>query len=112
MILSSHDLSDGGLAVTLAESCIGTSFGVDVDLDGLQSSLDDTTLMYAESHSRFIVSVSPDQVATFESIMKNRAYRLGVVTHNDSVLIRRGDKKLVNSNVSELEDYWKNGLDL
>ena len=50
LILSSHNLSDGGLSVT-NESCIGTSLGVQIDLNGLQSDLDNTSLLYAESHS-------------------------------------------------------------
>ena len=110
LILSSHDMSDGGLVVTLAESCIGTSLGVDIDLKGLNSQLDDATLMYAESHSRFIVSVSPENVAAFEAVMKNRAYKIGVVTQTPSLVIRSGGTTILNVAVSELEESWKNGL--
>jgi phosphoribosylformylglycinamidine synthase subunit PurL len=55
-IRSAHDVSEGGLAVALAESAIGderSPFGVDVELD---DPLAPASLLYGEGQSRVIVS--------------------------------------------------------
>ena len=57
-----HDCSDGGLAVALAEMCIGGRLGANIDLDAVPAMEDMTLteLLYSESASRLIVSVRPD----------------------------------------------------
>src|SRR5206468_6110975 len=67
LIRSAHDCSDGGLAVTLAESCFDTAgFGAEVSLDGLKigrdSRLNDAAALFGESSSRVVVSTAPDNV--------------------------------------------------
>src|SRR4029434_10855629 len=65
VIRSAHDCAEGGVAVTLAECCFDTSFGVDVDLAAVSdASADyrDTATLFAESASRVIVTVAPGQL--------------------------------------------------
>jgi phosphoribosylformylglycinamidine synthase len=59
---SAHDLSDGGLAVALAECCFGTAgIGARVDLD---SDLRPEVLAFHEAPSRILISTAhPKQVA-------------------------------------------------
>ena len=40
LVASGHDLSEGGLAISLAESCIGGAVGAEVDLGGIPESID------------------------------------------------------------------------
>jgi phosphoribosylformylglycinamidine synthase len=63
---SAHDLSDGGLAVALAEACIGGPyadgpFGAKVDLTGVQGTLSQESVFFGEDHGRALVSVAPRQ---------------------------------------------------
>jgi len=51
LLASAHDLSDGGLAVALAESCLRGSFGCQVTLPG-----DPFTFLFSESAARAVVS--------------------------------------------------------
>ncbi|MDJ0649634.1 MAG: phosphoribosylformylglycinamidine synthase subunit PurL [Xenococcaceae cyanobacterium MO_188.B19] len=68
-IQSAHDCAEGGLAVTLAESCIGNGFGAEVTLDvTTQQRLDE--LLFGESGSRIVVSVNPENVAEWENYLK------------------------------------------
>ena len=60
LVRSAHDVSDGGLAVTLAECCFDTNgMGAEVTLDGAHST---AATLFGESASCVLVSVSPDDV--------------------------------------------------
>ena len=68
-IQSAHDCAEGGLAVTLAESCMGNGFGAEVMLEVTsQQRLDE--VLFGESGSRIVVSVKPDKIAEWENYLK------------------------------------------
>jgi phosphoribosylformylglycinamidine synthase len=81
LLRSCHDLSEGGLAVALAECCIGAGLGAQ-----LRSPFTDPALWFAESHSRFVVSVSPDKAPALLALFGDDATRLGEVG-GDSLLV-------------------------
>jgi phosphoribosylformylglycinamidine synthase len=59
LLSSAHDCSEGGLAVALAESCIGGGLGADVTLAG---DLRGDLLLFGEAPSRVVVSLPPERV--------------------------------------------------
>lgn len=79
LIASCHDLSEGGLAVALAEMCIGGRLGATIDSlphDDL------TTALFSESTGRLVVEVEPRSVPAFLRIMDDDAQRLGEVSES------------------------------
>ena len=54
-IVSSHDISDGGLAISLAECCILSAKGATIELEKDTSRYDN--LLFAEGGSRIIFSI-------------------------------------------------------
>jgi phosphoribosylformylglycinamidine (FGAM) synthase-like enzyme len=70
VLLAAHDLSDGGLAVALAESCLRGRVGCVVRLaDSLAGSLADPfTALFSESAARVIVTVRPGAEAAFDAL--------------------------------------------
>lgn len=109
LIQSAHDLSDGGLAVALAESVMGTNLGVQITLDTL-GSLSDTVKLFAESHSRILVSVKPENQNTFENLMNNRFFRLGIVTNQPVFEVSSNEVKHIHMPTNALNNAWSNGL--
>lgn len=109
-IVSSHDLSDGGLAVSLAESCFGSNYGAEVSLDHFNNNLTINNLLFSESHSRFVVSIRPEHRAAFEAHFGNRATFLGQVTDNQALIIKKQNHVLVQLNNSQLQAAWDKGL--
>ena len=63
LLAAAHDLSDGGLAVALAESCLHGQAGCVVRLPG-----DPFTALFSESAGRVIVAVRPGAEAAFAAI--------------------------------------------
>jgi len=60
LLVAAHDLSDGGLAVALAESCLAGSTGCTVTLPA-----DPATFLFSESAARAVVAVRPGAEADF-----------------------------------------------
>jgi len=63
LLSAAHDLSDGGLAVALAESCLRGGTGCRVRLPG-----DPFTALFSESAARAIVAVRPGVAARFDEL--------------------------------------------
>ncbi|MDC2815694.1 phosphoribosylformylglycinamidine synthase subunit PurL [Leuconostoc suionicum] len=81
LLNSAHDLSEGGLVVGLLESAFVGNIGFDISVD-----LADKYL-FSETPSRFVVSVSPENRTTFESLAGDRVTKLGVVAADDTINI-------------------------
>jgi phosphoribosylformylglycinamidine synthase len=67
LLRSCHDLSDGGLAVAVAESCL--LGGIGADCAHLQAEgLDIAAALFSESQSRFLVSCAPGDLEKVENL--------------------------------------------
>jgi phosphoribosylformylglycinamidine synthase len=99
LVQSCHDLSEGGLAVALAELCIAGRLGVAVTT--LPTS-DLATALFSESQARFVVEVAPRDLERLIAMMGDDAHLLGVVTEDDE-LVLPGVRPL---DVSELADAF------
>ena len=62
LIRTAHDCSKGGLGVALSEMCLG-HLGADVDCTGVSKSMRPDSLLFSESHGRFVLEVAPDHVS-------------------------------------------------
>jgi len=69
LLASAHDLSEGGLAVALAECCVGafgaTPLGAKIDLDFAS---DVERSLFGEGPSVIVVSVAPEDVPSLRSV--------------------------------------------
>ncbi|WP_217278612.1 AIR synthase-related protein [Hymenobacter sp. BRD67] len=108
LIQSSHDLSDGGLAVALAECTFGRE-GLGASLELPETGLSPVIQLFSESHSRFVVSVAPEDVVAFESILEDRATRLGIVTNDGQLRVQHGSHELLRASTHDLRAAWTNG---
>ncbi|MBI5886248.1 MAG: phosphoribosylformylglycinamidine synthase subunit PurL [Deltaproteobacteria bacterium] len=68
IIVSAHDISDGGLAPALAESCFnpGGAIGAVIDVIGASERPDE--FLFGESSGRIIVSVRPDDLEKLKTV--------------------------------------------
>ncbi len=62
-----HDLSEGGLAVALAEMAFAGGIGADVTECAKAGGLPDITFLFSESQTRFIVETTPANAVPFEA---------------------------------------------
>ena len=106
LILSCHDVSHGGLAVTLAEMAIGGNIGAEIDLRSMGVMRDDFKL-FSESPTRWVCEVQRGKEGEFEKIVN--ATKIGYVGGN-SLRVRDGERWLFNVHLNILRSRWKNGL--
>ncbi len=109
-VASCHDCSDGGLAVALAESAFAGGFGMRLDLMpmGIDSNV---AALFSESPSRFVVTISPENVARFEAMLAGcPVTKLGVVTQEPIFNVACGNGKAVNAPLAELKEAWQRPL--
>ena len=79
LVRACHDLSEGGLALALAEMCLAGRLGANVTLP--ESELVGDRVLFSESNGRLLVEVEPADAATFERIfLKQTITRVGEVT--------------------------------
>ncbi len=111
LVSSAHDLSDGGLAVALAEACFSGGMGCIAGLDALGNDLTDEEKLFSENPSRILVSVEREKQAEFERIMNGQqAHLLGETSVDKNIVIKSGGKEILNDNPDELKFIWKNAL--
>ncbi len=117
-VRSAHDCSDGGLAVALAECCLSNPAqptGAVVRLAGQGLRLD--SLLFGESQSRVVLSVSPDQadrVLRIAAEVGVVAVGIGQVGGERLVIEVADDRKRpgcrIDVDLATLQDRWANSL--
>ena len=114
VVSSAHDCSEGGLAVTLAESSIAGGLGMECGNDtALGSKLTESgsrwdAVLFGEAQSRIVVSLDPERLDTLESVCIQEGVEwavLGRVTGSGFTI-----GSLIDLQVSEIESTWRNAL--
>ena len=83
IVQSCHDLSEGGLAVALAEMAIAGRLGAEVHT---LPHADSTTALFSESNGRFVCELEPDAVDAFVERLPNSTV-IGLVTAEPSLAL-------------------------
>jgi phosphoribosylformylglycinamidine synthase len=105
---SAHDISDGGLAVALAECSFAKRIGARVQLDVDQRS---EFLLFGEAPSRILISTAdPDRVTAIAANFGVEALRIGDTIEGELV-IRNRDSVLIDRPVASLRERWAGALE-
>ncbi|RIK58019.1 MAG: phosphoribosylformylglycinamidine synthase, partial [Chloroflexi bacterium] len=105
LVAAAHDLSEGGLAVALAEMALGGRLGATVDLPGVQDTL---AALFAESNGRLVVEVAQPDTAAFETLMAGAPFvRLGSIHTEPRLEIRHRGDSVIDLPLDDLLAAWK-----
>lgn len=102
LIASAHDVSDGGLFITLAESAMPGQFGFAINTD---AAFRKDAFLFGEAQSRVLVSVKADKLAEFEKALQTDGVQysaLGTVTSDPNYVI---DSEVIVAAKSAKEVY-------
>lgn len=103
LLQSAHDVSEGGLIVAITEATFGNQLGVD-----LTSNLS-VRQFFAETQSRFVVSVSPENQVAFKQLVGAHATYLGQVTDDARLQVTAQDGAF-DLSIAQALDTWKGAL--
>jgi len=100
LIQSAHDISEGGLFITLCESGFNRELGFTVET---KDDLREDAYLFGEGQSRVVVSVKAGLIDKFENAMKDFPHeRIGLVTSGEM---------LVNGDFWGTIDWWQEEYD-
>jgi phosphoribosylformylglycinamidine synthase len=109
-----HDLSDGGLAVALAEMCFSGDMGASIDLRAMVQSgcTTDAELLFSESQSRFLLEVTKENSGAVENSLAGfDIARIGETVRGERIAAR-GLSGAIVLDVSRIDAKaaWKSAL--
>lgn len=104
VVQSAHDLSEGGLAVAVAESLFtNEQLGAEITISGnLVSAL------FSETQSRFLLTVKKEQQTEFESLVA--AKLIGEVNETATLTVKADNNTVLEASVNQLKDAWKGAI--
>jgi phosphoribosylformylglycinamidine synthase len=113
VVFSAHDVSDGGLAVTLAESCFGAA-GISADVNIKSASPDEQAeaAIFGERGARVVVSTAGASLARVNQIAaqyKVSVQNIGAVTLGD-FRIQYNGANVIQGTVDSFRQPWAESL--
>ena len=113
LLQSAHDCSEGGLGITLVESCFSSlnreAMGANMDL---QSSLAVPNLLFSETPSRIVISFAPSALEKIKRIAEQHNCPCTIIgrTGGNRLKIHINATLAIDSMVAELEEVWRSAL--
>ena len=114
LLLSCHDISDGGMLVTLAEMILGGNadgeIGADINFN--YTFLRDDKILFSES-AGFVVEVEDKNLKKAASIFKKYkliAHKLGRTTNDKKLTIVNNGKKIIELKIEDMKRAWTTGF--
>lgn len=99
LLRSAHDVSEGGLFTTLAESCIPNQLGFEIQSDSLVRK---DAFLFGESQSRVVISVNPDLASFVFDILDNKSLKYHVLGN-----VTAGKISIDGESFGHIEEYAK-----
>tara|TARA_Y100001970_G_scaffold22653_1_gene26257 strand:- start:7353 stop:9560 length:2208 start_codon:yes stop_codon:yes gene_type:complete len=106
IIKSAHDVSDGGIAVTIIESCISGGIGASINED-ITNRWD--AALFGETQSKIIISISPDDLNELTILANQNGVPIKTVgkVGGDSVIF----SELLSISLEEIAKKWDSSLE-
>lgn len=114
-VRSAHDCAEGGIAIALAECCLGSKLGAQLELATNNSQRWDEVL-FGEGGARIVVSVAFAQQKTWETYLTeqlgNHWEQLGKVGNSEIGLrvLTTDNQSLINVRIEEMSDRYLNAI--
>ena len=116
LVQACHDCAEGGVAVALAEMCIAGRIGAELQLihvprDWHAAYSSDEVVLFAESLSRFLVEVRPEDAPRFRELLADVPHECVAVVGGDGLVVNgRTGTPILNLTVEEMEEAWRGHL--
>ncbi len=110
LIVSCHDISDGGLAVAISEMIIAGRLGAEIDIGRVpyEGEARPDYIMFSESNTRFLIEVPEENVQEVRRVLREVPHAvIGKVTDEPRLVIYHGDRLLIDLDIRELDRAWR-----
>jgi phosphoribosylformylglycinamidine synthase len=109
---SAHDCAEGGLAVTVAESCFGSGLGVEVDVPDVEG-MGDIATLFSESATRVVLSVEPARLSEVLALAAKSDVPAAVIGRvgGDRIRISISGRLALDEPLSDAERIWESTIE-
>lgn len=112
LVLSCHDISEGGIAVASAEMAFAGDIGVEISIEKIpKEKMREDYVIFSESNSRFLVEVHRSKTSKFEELMRGITFsKIGKTTAKKELVMYGEKKERIREELSTLKDKWRNSI--
>jgi phosphoribosylformylglycinamidine synthase len=107
LVVSAHDIAEGGLAVALAEMVIASGLGIETAPPRELGHDDLVVALFAESSSRVILEVAPEHLDALRAVFDEPVTVVGRLTETASLVI--GDTVVERDRLCDA--HYRRGLE-
>lgn len=110
LVRSAHDLSEGGLAVALAESCISGGIGANVELSA--NALRSDVALFSESQSRIVLTAAPERAEELKAAIAASGVPVEIIgtVGGDRLRVNLDGVSALDEAVAELKFVWEDAI--
>ena len=117
LIKSAHDVTDGGLAIAIAESCISSGLGAKCYIPICDDRID--KMLFGEGGSRVLISIASNKLEDFKIALRSMneqmsfdipAKFLGMVSKEDKLIIYRNKYKIVDLSIKDISQTFNESI--
>ncbi len=107
-----HDISHGGIIVTLAEMCMASNIGAKIKVSGSNS--DKIKYLFSEDQARYLIEISKKNLEKIKKIANTKNVKIGIIGKTQSEIfevendLKVSVKELKTKNESWFKNYNKN----
>ena len=115
LIRSAHDCAEGGLAVTLAECCFDTGYGLEAAVPAVEgtSSFRDIAALFGESASRVVVSVAANRADEMIALAARALVPATVIGRvgGERIRLTIDGRLVIDEPLVDAEDQWSTAIE-
>ncbi len=105
IIKSAHDVSDGGIAISLSECCIASDLGAEIFLES-ENRLD--FILFGEDQMRIVVTIQENNIGRIKEIVLNKEVDLQIIGKVKGTNLKINSE--IDISVADLRNNYDNAL--
>jgi phosphoribosylformylglycinamidine synthase subunit PurL len=118
LILSAHDISEGGLAICLAEMCMPhqkhpeAKISINIDIQDIKNNLESYQVLFTETPG-FVLEVASDDVEKVINVFEQShvdVWNIGKTNNSKPFTISDNSVEMIQISLQALQNTWMNGL--
>ncbi|MCX7336537.1 MAG: phosphoribosylformylglycinamidine synthase subunit PurL [Pelagibacterales bacterium] len=112
LVQAVHDVSHGGIIVTLAEMCMASNIGAKIKVSGSNS--DKIKYLFSEDQARYLIEISKKNLEKIKKFANDKNIKMDIIGKTQSEIFEVGNdlkisvKELKTKNESWFKNYNKN----
>ena len=112
MVSAVHDISHGGIIVTLAEMCMASNIGAKIKVSG--SNIDKIKYLFSEDQARYLIEINKKNLEKVKNIANDKNIKIDIIGKTQSEIfeiennLKISVKELKTKNESWYKNYNKN----